>query len=263
MSSFLAADYLALDDSRLCKAISVCIHYFLLSSFGWMLVEAVYQYMTYVVVVGASSYKSRFMRKAAPLAWGLPLIPIIALLIYDSSLYLGQPNFCWMGLNEVFYGAVLAPLAAVLLTNVIIYIIILKSVLCFKVNLRTNQSQATRTLYQLRLALCVFFLLGISWIFGFLTIVPEAHFVFAYLFCIFSSFQGFAIFVFFVLRERNARKLWTEFASVSDDHNSFSNARKTYAYPSGVPTNVSTNHHLSNNNSTRISCPKKNSKYFY
>ena len=262
MSSFLAADYLAFDDSRLCKAISVCIHYFLLSSFSWMLVEGVYQYTTYVVVVGASSYKSRFMRKAAPLAWGLPLVPIVALLIYDSKMYIGQENFCWMGLGEAFYSAVLAPLAAVLLANVIIYIIILKSVLCFKVNLRTNQSQARRAWYQLRLALCVFFLLGLSWIFGFLTIIPEAHFIFAYLFCIFSSFQGFAIFVFFVLRERNARKLWTEFASISDDHNSLSNTRKTYAYPSRLPTNVSTNHQLSVY-SPRTSSLKKNSKYFY
>lgn len=63
------------------------------------------------------------------------------------------------------------------------------------------------------MAVCIFFLLGLAWVFGFVSI-GDARLVFAYLFCIFNSMQGFAIFVFFVFRERNARTLWFEFTRV-------------------------------------------------
>ena len=227
MCSFLAAGHLDSSEEGLCKVAAIFTHYFLLSSFSWMLVEAIYQYVAYVIIIGVQTYKSRFMRKAMPLAWGLPVLPIIGLFIYDSSMYIGQPNFCWMSL-EAFYPAVLAPVTIVLLVNVIVYVLMLKSVVCIKLGLRTNQSNATRIWYQLRLSLCVFFLLGLAWIFGFLSIGRhDASLVFAYLFCIFNSFQGFAIFVFFVLRERNARKLWTDFVSV-DTSGGFSVAKSSH-----------------------------------
>ena len=265
MCSFLTAGHMVFND-RLCKAVSVTIHYFLLSSFSWMLVEAVYQYITYVVVVGVASYKSRFMRKAMPLAWGLPIIPIIALLIYDPTLYLGQSNFCWMNL-EAFYPSVLGPVSAVLTANVVVYLFILKSVFCFQLTLRSNQSHARRTWYQLRLALCVFFLLGLSWIFGFLTVGhSDARMIFAYLFCIFNSFQGLAIFVFFVLRERNARKLWTDFASVSDDiaHSTIiPNTKKTFPTSVAMKDPRARSQHQLSDFSSRTSSPNHNSKYFY
>ena len=202
------------DEQRFCITAAAFTHYFLLSSFAWMLVEAIYQYVAYVVIIGVQTYKSRFMRKAMPLAWGLPFLPIIGLLIYDPSMYLGQKNFCWMSLERGFYPFVLAPVSAVLLINMVVYALMLKSVICIKLGLRTNQSNSTLLWYQLRLSLCVFFLLGLAWIFGFLSIGRnDASLDFAYLFCIFNSLQGFAIFVFFVLRERSARKLWSNFVS--------------------------------------------------
>lgn len=66
---------------------------------------------------------------------------------------------------------------------------------------------------QLRMAICVFFLLGFTWIFGLLA-VCEMRIVFSYLFCIFNTLQGFFLFLFHVLRERSARKYWSDFLSV-------------------------------------------------
>ena len=40
--------------------------------------------------------------------------------------------------------------------------------------------------------------------------ISDAQTVFTYLFCVFNSLQGFVIFVFFVLREKNARRLWSQ-----------------------------------------------------
>jgi len=53
LGSFILSGHLS-RDPRLCKAVSLSTHYFLVS-FTWMLVEAVYQYVTNVVVIGATS----------------------------------------------------------------------------------------------------------------------------------------------------------------------------------------------------------------
>lgn len=141
-------------------------------------------------------------------------VPVLGIFIYDPNQYAVGDNFCWIKL-ETFYIAVLAPISIILLFNIMIFISILKSVVCLRIRskLRTSQSVTTRSWYEFRMAVCIFFLLGLAWVFGFVSI-GDARLVFAYLFCIFNSMQGFAIFVFFVFRERNARTLWFEFTRV-------------------------------------------------
>lgn len=211
---FLCAGYVTFD-SVLCKATAAAMHYFLVASFAWMVVEGIYQYLNYVIIIGAKNYKSCFMRKAAPLAWGLSMLPVLGVLIHDSQLYNLSNDFCWMKL-EAFYVAVLAPVSIILLFNLLIFVSVLKSVVCIQLRrgIRTSQPVKTRTWYQFRMAICMFFLLGLAWIFGFVS-VGDARLVFTYLFCIFNSLQGFVIFIFFVLKEKKARKLWFEFTRIT------------------------------------------------
>lgn len=49
--------------------------------------------------------------------------------------------------------------------------------------------------------------LGLTWIFGYLAI-EEARLLFQYLFTIFSSMQGFFIFILLVARRRQVRDQW-------------------------------------------------------
>ena len=207
---FLSASQVTFD-RRLCKANASAMHYFLLASFAWMVVEGVYQYYNYVIIIGTSTYKSGFMRKAGPLAWGLPILPVLGILIYDSNLYTSNQEFCWMTL-EAFYFTILIPVCTSLFFNVLIFVAVLKSVLCvnLRTGMRSSQTVRTRSLYQFRMAVCIFFLLGLAWVFGFVSL-GDSRMVFAYLFCIFSSLQGFFIFIFFVFKEKNARKLWLGF----------------------------------------------------
>ncbi|CAG5124066.1 unnamed protein product, partial [Candidula unifasciata] len=51
----------------LCLAVSVLLHYFVLVSFAWMLIEAVLQYLTFVKVLG--TYVSRYTLKTVLPAW--------------------------------------------------------------------------------------------------------------------------------------------------------------------------------------------------
>ncbi|XP_048773926.2 uncharacterized protein LOC125679062 isoform X2 [Ostrea edulis] len=70
-----------------CIAVAALMHYFLLVSFMWMLVEGFLQYLRFVRVLG--TYIPRFMLKASIPAWGLPLLPVIIVLAVDYDLYKG------------------------------------------------------------------------------------------------------------------------------------------------------------------------------
>ncbi|XP_042216059.1 uncharacterized protein LOC121862124 isoform X2 [Homarus americanus] len=199
----------------LCRSVAVALHYFILASFGWMLVEAVHQYLKFVKVVG--TYIPRFMWKASVSAWGAPVLPIIVVLVYDSTLYdSGHSNsdakICWMS-SEGFMYAFLPPLVLTMTVNLIMFCLIIYGATCGRVRVTSTMSDKELVMSQLKMAICVFFLLGFTWIFGILAIW-KGRLLFSYLFCIFNTLQGFFLFLFHVFRERSARRLWKEFLSV-------------------------------------------------
>jgi hypothetical protein len=51
-----------------CIAVAVLLHYFILVTWMWMLMETVLQYLLFVKVLG--TYYSRYMLKTAVSAWG-------------------------------------------------------------------------------------------------------------------------------------------------------------------------------------------------
>lgn len=146
---------------------------------------------------------------------------------------------------ETLYYTVLLPVATILLFNIFIFIAVLKSVSCIRMRtrLRTSQSVQTRSWYQFRMAVCIFFLLGLAWIFGFGVIVTsnDTRKIFEYLFCILNSLQGLVIFIFFVLRERNARKIWFDFANNLGDDKSGSTSKTPNSSRSTDHTSIKPN----------------------
>ncbi|XP_069175729.1 uncharacterized protein [Procambarus clarkii] len=199
----------------LCRGVAVGLHYFLLTSFAWMLVEAVHQYLKFVKVVG--TYIPRFLWKASVCAWGIPLLPILVVLVYDPSLYDSKEEYtngkiCWMSVDGFKY-AFLPPLVATMTANLIIFSMIIHGAVCGRARVTSTMPERTLFMNQFRMAVSVFFLLGFTWIFGLLA-VSHARTVFSYLFCIFNTLQGFFLFVFHVFRERSARKYWKDFLSV-------------------------------------------------
>lgn len=189
----------------LCQIIAIFLNYFILASFGWMLVEGVHQYLKFVKVVG--TYVPRFLRKAAICAWGLPALPIIVALSIDPDLYNDKEDksICWMKKELFLYGFV--PLVAlVLFINIILFILIIHNVM-IKKKVITSSHNRQIMVTQITMAICVSSLLGFTWIFGLLA-VSDGEVVFSYLFCIFNTLQGFGIFIFHLCRDRSARRLW-------------------------------------------------------
>ncbi|XP_021930378.1 uncharacterized protein LOC110834968 isoform X3 [Zootermopsis nevadensis] len=186
-----------------CISIAATLHYFILSSFCWMFVEAFHNYLKFVKVIG--TYIPRFMWKASAGAWGFPFVPVISVLCYDYELYTND-KYCWVHKEAFSYGF-LTPLCLICGGNVIVFLLIIISFTCARQKFESNQQQYSLLISKLRMSICIFVLLGLSWVFGFVRIVvPEI--AFSYLFCITSTLQGFLIFLFFVVQERKAKGMW-------------------------------------------------------
>lgn len=195
--------------------VAVLLHYFLLASFGWMLVETVIQYLNFVKVL--STYIPGFMRKSMICAWGFPLSVVIVVLIVDYGVYGEHKDYCWISYTAFFYSLAL-PVALLLATNVVVFCLIIYTISCGRQKgLRCHSDERRQALMRLRASICMFFLLGLSWTFGLLAL-GKAKLVFQYLFSVSTSLQGFLIFVFCVIQEKTARDMWKNFLFPSSGH---------------------------------------------
>ncbi|XP_055869369.1 uncharacterized protein LOC106073017 isoform X2 [Biomphalaria glabrata] len=187
-----------------CIVVAVLLHYFILASFMWMLMEGILQYLLFVKVL--NTYFSNYILKTSLPAWGLPLIPVIILLIIDRELYKGGNEYCWLSLPAFYYGFII-PVGLIIFTNIILFIIVVIS-LCRRRDMSKYSSvKQNQMLVNIRASFICFCVLGLTWIFGFLTI-NDARIAFQYLFCIFNSLQGFIIFMMMTIRDRNVRAYW-------------------------------------------------------
>ncbi|WAR24970.1 AGRG4-like protein [Mya arenaria] len=219
----------------LCITVAVLLHYLVLVSFMWMLMEAILQYLTFVKILG--TYITRFTLKTVLPAWGLPLIPVIAVLAVDPELYRGGSKYCWMDL-PAFYYAFALPVSGIIVINVVIFVVTVVSIFRRGKGLRSNQKRHKMAMTNLQAAITSFVLLGLTWLFGYLA-VADARLIFQYVFTILNSLQGFFIFVLFVLRKRKVREQWyficckgVEKGRVSRSL-SASNSNSTYSNSSG------------------------------
>eukprot|EP00058_Branchiostoma_floridae_P013013 XP_002598501.1 hypothetical protein BRAFLDRAFT_66878 [Branchiostoma floridae] len=201
-----------------CTVVAFLLHYFLLAVFMWMAVEAFNMYLAFVKVLGA--HVSRFLLKAAILAWGLPLVIAIITLVVDvpSTYPNGQEtyrstSFCWLQGYQLYFGFLL-PAGLVLLFNTIVYIMVISKLTCRgRTKGRVADSGKSATKQQLRIAIAVMVLVGLTWIFGFF-MISDGRIVFSYLFCIFNSLQGFFIFIFQCVRQKEVQNLWFNSCSI-------------------------------------------------
>ena len=106
-----------------------------------------------------------------------------------------------------FYVAVLLPTAAIILANFVVLILVMHGLTKGR-----NKSKASKTgnkeiFGQERIAFSCSLVLGLTWLFAILA-VGELTDTFQWLFCIFNSFQGFFIFIFYTARNNDAKTGW-------------------------------------------------------
>ena len=206
MLVFLITAIEMLDTGVPCITLGVMLHYSVLASFCWMLVSALLQFKRLVIVFGFH-HIPHLLLKASLFAWGVPLLPVAVLLAVDVNNYTPERRrFCYPeGLG--FYLAVLCPILMIVTANLLIFGMILHSLI--RGSPVKSHRQIGRKLVMQRIATSglLFFLLGLSWVFG---LVAHLSTMFAYLFCITATLQGFVLFVFFVLGKKQTRFYWVK-----------------------------------------------------
>ena len=122
---------------------------------------------------------------------------------------------CFIGETAVFFGAFLGPIIAILLFNVAIFFIVIFVLIRHtmgKISHKGNKVDK-KTAFHLLIGISgVMSLLGLTWLFGAFTIA-DASFAFQLLFTIFNTLQGFFIFFFFCVLNKDAREAWVELLS--------------------------------------------------
>ncbi|GLH11003.1 Uncharacterized protein GBIM_15866 [Gryllus bimaculatus] len=187
-----------------CIVLGALLHYFSLSAFTWMFVTALLQFTRYVKILGPSR-PPRFFLKSFIFGWGAPLVPVVLLVSISPNSYV-QPALCYpSGLG--LYLAVLIPILIFLSMNLSVFVMVINSIVRGPDGKVRSNPERKLVISQLKLSVLLFFLLGLSWLFG-LLVVSGAGIIFSYLFCIAATLQGFVMFIFFVACDPATRKLW-------------------------------------------------------
>lgn len=192
-----------------CIALGAFLHYSVLVAFFWMLIIAYMQYMRYIIVFHKLK-TTHFFFKSSLFGWGIPIIPIILVLLLDPMSYV--PNLdvysnkiCYPS-GYALYFAVMTPISLITFANFIIFFLVIKNLATESDAVRKNRDKST-IMAQLRLSIFLFFLLGLTWIFAFLS-TATTGLVFTYLFCVTATLQGFILFFYFIVMDPIVRRLW-------------------------------------------------------
>lgn len=199
----------AKDMEIVCIILGSLLHYSVLASFMWMLIIAILQFIRYVRVLGVPR-PSRFMIKFTFIGWGLPLIPVAFVLAFNKENYIPDPS-----INDTFKGicypngfylimGVIVPICIILVINVTLFVLVIYAISRGNGKMRATDIDIVGA--QLRLSIFLFFLLGLTWIFGMFSFTNNL--LWSYLFCLTSSLQGFVLFIYFVICDPMTRNMW-------------------------------------------------------
>jgi len=194
-------------ESQFCLVLGVALHFSLMATFCWMLVAAWFQYLRLTKPLASLCRTPHILLKTTVFAWGFPFVPCGALLIVSPDSY-NSPQCYPTGMAH--YLSVIVPVSIIVSLNIAMFVLIMCSIYklgnfgvhedCGLQYINSHQCKQRIAYRRLSTLIFLFFLLGLSWIFGIWKL--------SYLFCCTATLQGFAFFVFFVL-EKNTRAKWS------------------------------------------------------
>lgn len=134
--------------------------------------------------------------------WGLPAIVVgVTVGVAGINRY-GRSGFCWFNDRWTMIGSFLIPVAVIMAANCVFFVVIVTKLLMVSWARSRHKSGLSavdiRRWTELRAAVSISVLLGLSWIFGAFVdtgIGATGSLVFQYLFAIFTTIQGFIIFL--------------------------------------------------------------------
>uniref|UniRef100_A0A8C7FHB3 Adhesion G protein-coupled receptor G3-like n=1 Tax=Oncorhynchus kisutch TaxID=8019 RepID=A0A8C7FHB3_ONCKI len=195
-----------------CVIIGAVMHYSMLSTFTWFLIEAVHLFLQ---LKKRTANIKHYMLKVYVVGWVLPALVVIVLLGLQKYTLMSiqtddgkSVKMCWITDIYIHYGVNIGYYALVFVWTLTNFIIVVRQILILRktnVGKCKNDPASKNTLTILGLL----FLLGLTWGFAFFSYGPMVIPSY-YIFSILNSFQGFFLFLYYY----NTNKI------VGDDRNS-------------------------------------------
>ncbi|KAK2719817.1 adhesion G protein-coupled receptor L1-like isoform X2 [Artemia franciscana] len=201
---FMNKNWIQLSE-ELCIAVAIVLHLSLLVSFGWMLVEGILLYRMVVIVF---DYDPNVKLYNMIVGYGLPIVIVgitVGAAAGTGSIKNGYSNLeqCWLNRHNGFIWAFNAPVIFIALVNLVILVMALHIAAS---STKSPEENSTFTRRWVKGSLALVFIMGITWMFGMLTFIPDIWPL--YLFGTLNGLQGVFIFIFqCMLNERVVTKI--------------------------------------------------------
>lgn len=152
----------------------------------------------------------------------------------------------------VYYGSFIGPTCLIVLINLSVFFLVLRVILMQGQRGRAvgkvsengrgaNGSNRLVTMAQLRGAVTVMALLGVTWLAGALAVGP-LKLVMSYVFCVCNSLQGFVIFIVRVVQYPEARQSWITLWNTGQTHIPYEGTRHSTGGPTTNSSGSAGNH---------------------
>ncbi|XP_051560220.1 adhesion G protein-coupled receptor E3-like isoform X2 [Myxocyprinus asiaticus] len=199
-----------LPNQVLCAVISGVLHFFFLSSFVWMFIEAV---LIFICVKNLSQISSK-QREVLSSRFIIVIGYVIALVVVGVSVGLVPEGYgsekCWIKLEKGFIWSFLGPVCVLLALNTTLFISIIVSLNSTLTKLNAGVSQMKQTKILVIKTLSQFVVLGCPWILGFFTNNSK---VVEILFLSLNSQQGTFIFLIYCVLNNEIRQQYVDWLS--------------------------------------------------
>uniref|UniRef100_A0A671M2V3 Adhesion G protein-coupled receptor L2-like n=1 Tax=Sinocyclocheilus anshuiensis TaxID=1608454 RepID=A0A671M2V3_9TELE len=188
-----------------CSVIAGVLHFFFLSAFAWMCLEAVQLFLMLVEV-----FESEFSRRKYYYASGylLPCVVVGISAAIDYKSY-GTRKACWLRVDNHFIWSFIGPVTFIIMLNLIFLVVTMYKMVKHSMSMKPDSSRLESIRSWVFGAFALLCLVCLTWSFG-LFFLNDSSVIMAYLFTIFNTLQGMFIFIFHCLLQKKVRKEYSK-----------------------------------------------------
>lgn len=200
-----------------CTVIAALLHYFLLVTFTWTGLSAAQLY--FLLIRAMKPLPRRFILYISLIGWGVPAIVVAMTVGIIFSLHFTDPEWelhyrqeaiCWLAIPQgknfiksPWLWAFILPVTIILVSNVVMFIVILVKVL-WKSNENLTSTKKNSSLKKILSTLSIAVVFGITWILAYFMLIDNDNIriIFSYIFCILNTTQGLQIFILYTVKTK-------------------------------------------------------------
>ncbi|XP_078140639.1 adhesion G protein-coupled receptor E1-like [Centroberyx gerrardi] len=207
-----------------CTVIAGLLHFLVVASFVWMLLEAVQLHL----LVWRLSKVQVIERDGLPkpllylIGYGVPLV-IVAVSAWVKSDGYGGTEMCWLSTDDNFNWALTGPVIAVITLNLILFCATLWCLRPTLANMKSNISQSKDTRLIVFKIMAQFVVLGCTWILG----LYQTNIFFQFLFIVLNSQQGTFLYIVHCLLNKEVREEYKKWLTCSSDSSPQASLKET------------------------------------